>query len=47
MVPNEEEAMMTDRGYVEKAADAGFGKVTCCKKIRCATRCAQSAQEWA
>jgi nitrite transporter NirC len=24
---NQEEEMMTDRGYVEKAADAGFGKV--------------------
>ena len=25
---NEEEAMMTDRGYVEKAADAGAGKIS-------------------
>jgi len=25
---NEEEAMMTDRGYVEKAAGAGVGKVS-------------------
>ena len=32
---------MTDRGYVEKAADAGVGKVALLpKKIPCATCCA-------
>jgi len=37
---------MIDRIHVEKAADAGVGKISLLEMIPCATCCALSAQEW-